>query len=167
MTKISEKNPFVKFAVWMVCIIALICMCFHLTSCDDRHHKSVNDVVKDSTWVAEQFQNALNPKFKTLDGIMKYREKLSTECYDDSVFTTIPQPTLINVATVILNRDGIVSKEAIVDEYTKSQNVYDNLPKTPIDQYAKVRADSTEYSFKDTTINGKKAHIKTIIDYAE
>ena len=79
--------------------------------------------------------------------------------FDDSIFASLPEETFINVATVVHNRDNVLTKSAIVKEYLHGEDVYNNLPVTKPIEVSSMCTESVD-TVKDTIINGK--HFKLI-----
>ena len=106
--------------------------------------------------------------------------------YIDSVFCSMNQQTLENVATVVFKKLHVVTKDDIVSEYLKNSSVYNNLPNTPPNKTSTSTTETKETplgpvtivqegtttvteapqtrveqpaGYKDTVVNGKKALI--------
>lgn len=133
----------------------------------------------------------VNPRLNTTKDVFELQNKLVTNAYIDSVFMSMDQKTLENVASVCLGRLHIVTKDDIVSEFIKNRAIYDNLPpnssatttestspstttekpiakielveegKTTVTEAPQTRVEGKSAgSYKDTTINGKKALIE-------
>lgn len=133
----------------------------------------------------------VNPRLNTTKDVFELQNKLVTNAYIDSVFISMDQKTLENVASVCLGRLHIVTKDDIVSEFIKNKAIYDNLPpnssatttestspstttekpiakielveegKTTVTEAPPTRVEGRPAgSYKDTTINGKKALIE-------
>lgn len=120
----------------------------------------------------------LNPVFNNVEDIVNYRTEMNEHMTIDSVFLGIPDKTLVDVATVCINKYGCVSKEKIVKEY-KGNDVYTNLPTDPsaylntegsgvtkVDSPATVII-GTDYQYRTDTIDGvpRKVLYKTEKSY--
>ena len=120
----------------------------------------------------------LNPVFNNADDLVTYRSEMSEHMTIDSVFLGIPSKTLIDVATVCINKYGFVSKENVVKEY-KANDVYTNLPTDPsaysnVEGSGVTKVDSpatviigTDYQYRTDTIDGvpRKVLYKTEKSY--
>ena len=105
----------------------------------------------------------------------------------DSIWLSIPDETLSNVAGVLLNKNISLTKQNIIKEYISSRAVYDNLqpnatppvitPNAAVDlsttDLGSRRDDSLvfnrSYKYRTDTINGKpvKIQIKTEESYVD
>ena len=72
----------------------------------------------------------LNPVFCTADDVIIYREEISDKLKEDSIFFSLPDKTLRDVATVCIKKTGCCNKRHIVEEYKAHKDVYKNLPAT-------------------------------------
>ena len=150
-----------------------------LTSCKnttfpwDKDTETIEKTV--DSLVAVNIQDYLNPVFFTANDAAIYRE-LTTEGYSiDSVFNSMPDSDLKNVASVCINRDGSATKKDIVDEYLKNNYVYSNLPHDSSTNSAKdsnmegsgVTKDdsqlpfSTTYQYSTDTVDGVPVKVQT------
>ena len=141
--------------------------------------------------VSNCLDSIVNPRLNTTKDVFELQNKLATNAYIDSVFMSMNQKTLENVASVCLKRLHIVTKDDIVSEFIKNRAIYDNLPpnssattiesitssstttekpiakielveegKTTVTEAPQTRVEKPAGSYKDTTINGKKALIE-------
>lgn len=142
--------------------------------------------------VSNCLDSIVNPRLNTTKDVFELQNKLATNAYIDSVFMSMDQKTLENVASVCLGRLHIVTKDDIVSEFIKNRAIYDNLPpnsstttiesttspstttekpiakielveegKTTVTEAPQTRVEGKPAgSYKDTTINGKKALIE-------
>lgn len=129
----------------------------------------------------------VNPRLFTSKDVFELQNKLIVNAYIDSVFTSMDQKTLDNVAGVVLNKHHVVTKDDIVHEFIKNRAVYENLPsnssvteptspstttekpiakielveegKTTVMEAPPTRVEEQPAGYKDTTINGKHALI--------
>lgn len=151
-----KKNSLLKFVFWVFTLLLILCATLELTSCSTRH-KSVDVYLQnnDSIEQVKQLNYYFNPTFTNVDEVLKYKLRVEKADIDDSIIRHIPNETLINISTVLVNKNKQFTKSDIVDEYLKSQTVYDNLPSTKDLQ----RDTSQTVSTKDTIINGEKTKI--------
>ena len=136
--------------------------------------------------VADQVEAALNPNFTTVQEVLDFRLQQSEEASIDSAFEMIPQQILINVSSVVINRNDFATKESIVKEYRANKAVYDNLPANSTKSAANALQDvdlsatdlgdkrsddvfSTSYQYRTDTVKGKpvKVQIKTEESYVK
>jgi len=141
--------------------------------------------------VSNCLDSIVNPRLNTTKDVFELQNRLVTNAYIDSVFMSMDQKTLENVASVCLKRLHIVTKDDIVSEFIKNRSIYDNLPpnssattiestspstttekpiakielveegKTTVTEAPQTRVEGKPAgSYKDTTINGKKALIE-------
>lgn len=158
--KEQTKTSIWHFTLYVIAAFVAIVIAMHLTSCTHRSYDENTD--EDSLYIANILKDYNNPKFDNVGKVLRYKEDLSSNYYEDSVFNSMSPTLVYNIATVVINRDGWATIKSIVKEYDKGRLVYDNLPKSIPDS---VVRSSTEYSIHDTVIDGKKATIKTTIDY--
>jgi hypothetical protein len=135
--------------------------------------------------VKQSVQEAVNPIFSTVDEVLLFREKAVEGLTIEDEFNSLPEEVLKNVATVVIKREGHVSRRGIVYEYRANREIYDNLPandstetKKQLDAMTGAAnppspgdsakpAGEVQISHRDTTINGKKYKVITTtnIDY--
>lgn len=167
-----------------LCALILIAICsIGIASCD----RKINPVDQgDSIWVAEQLSEFTNPTCTSVDEVLVTQDLMKEKDQNILLFKSMPQETLKDVATVLINRNGKTSLNEIVDEYVANNSVYDNLSKSdnttsiidddPSEISENVSKDKNNidslnshhsYTTKDTIINGKrgKAITKTEIRY--
>lgn len=130
----------------------------------------------DSTKIAQGYIDAIvNPKFVTVQDIIQFQQQTNENFTADSIFRVMSEQALINVATVIIKKQGSLTKNSLVDEYRANRSVYDNLPAnsttlTNVPQKVDLTATdlgnrriiSTSYSYRTDTIDGvaRKIQIK-------
>lgn len=147
------KNRFIGIVTFVTCIIILFMATLVVTSCDHRSERKQQirtERRKDSVYIARTIDKALNPTFDNVQEICKYKERSAEESCTDSIFIHMPYETFINVATVVYNRDGSLTKNAVITEYLHGKTIYDNL------QRKQLREDyAYEKHTVDTIIDGK------------
>ena len=138
--------------------------------------------------VSNCLDSIVNPRLNTTKDVFELQNKLVVNAYIDSVFMSMDQKTLDNVAGVVLNKHHVVTKDDIVHEFIKNRAVYENLPsnssvtestaspstttekpiakielieegKTTVTEAPPTRVEEQPAGYKDTTINGKHALI--------
>lgn len=187
MPRVKLRN-FGKFlGVYLLSLILAVTSILSLTGCKGWP-QSIKDNydVADSTAIAEKIEAVVNPSFTTVESIVQFLQDTNVEFTTDSVFRTMPEQVLINVASVLIKKYGNVTKKSIVEEYRANRTVYDNLPATttPSSTGTEKEVDlsstdlgnrrsddvlSTSYSYRTDTINGKvrKIQIKKEEKYVE
>ena len=70
-----------------------------------------------TTYVQNAVAQVLNPTFMSIDDVNQYYQKVTDESSIDSTFRSIPFETLVNIAQVIIGREGRATKRDIVYEY--------------------------------------------------
>lgn len=150
---------FLKFFMWVAILVVGTIVTLHLTSCNESgSHKKVK-TENDLVMIVKALDKLSNPEFETVEDISKYRQRMVNDRFDDSIFASLPEETFINVATVVHNRDNVLTKSAIVKEYLHREDVYNNLPVTKPIEVSSMCTESVD-TVKDTIINGK--HFKLI-----
>lgn len=152
-----KKNNLLKFVFWVFALLLILCATLELTSCTRHIHANLYPDSTDSIEQVQQLDYYFNPTFTNVDEVLKYKLRVEKADIDDSIIRHIPNETLINISTVLVNKNKQFTKSDIVDEYLKSQTVYDNLPSVKDLQ----RDTSQAVSIKDTVINGEKTKIIT------
>lgn len=183
-----------KFLAWCLATLAAgifaIAGSTALISCEQTgpkflHEKNAVGIEE----VAATLDSIVNPQLSTCRDVFELQNKLLVNSYVDSVFMSMDQNELENVATVCLKRLHIVTKDDIVGEFIKNRSVYENLPANNPPDTATVQKTTEEkslgsvtivkegtttvteaqptrveekpaQSYRDTTIDGKKALIQ-------
>lgn len=161
------KTTLKHFVVFMIALFVIVFTIMHMTSCNNMNGEKGIEV--DSVQVADQIKGVVNPVFDNVGKVLQYKEELSTNEYEDSVFRQMSPQLVYNVATIVINRDGKATKTSIVKEYLKGEDIYNNLPKNIPDSITHPSeiddSKSPVITMKDTMIHGKKANVKTITTY--
>lgn len=147
------KNRFIGIVTLVTCIVLLFMMALVITSCDRRYEREqqiCTECYNDSVYIAQTIDKALNPTFDNVQEIYKYKERSAEESCIDSIFIHMPNETFINVATVVYNRDGSLTKNAVITEYLHGKTIYDNLQRKQL-----YEDDIYEKHTVDTIIDGK------------
>lgn len=177
--KEKSKNFGRFLGVYMIALTLAVVGACTLTSCEKLVSYPNNyDTAPDSVLIAQQVEAIANPVFETVKEVILYRYQADQGAKIDSIFGSLTDEQIRNVATVVINRDGCATKKSIVEEYRANNAVYDNLPATT-SQSANVsqkvdlsstdlgnRRDesdviSTSYQYRTDTINGKPVKIQT------
>lgn len=180
------KKLFGMFTCLLVTLLCIVASCT-VTSCDNLQDakNALSKSQVDTAFVKECVYSVVTPEFTTIDEVLLCQQKLNNNAYVDSMFMSLPENLLKNVATVLLKKTGRATKKAIVNEYISNKDIYKNLPIQPGEQETettlvplkqqnstptvveelqpggKGKVASTSYQVKDTTIDGKKADIVT------
>lgn len=121
-----------KFILWFCGVFcAIICATIATTaliSCDQTGPKILQKPAVGVKEVSVCLDSIVNPRLNTTKDVFELQNKLVTNAYIDSVFVSMDQKTLENVASVCLKRLHIVTKDDIVSEFIKNRAIYDNLP---------------------------------------
>ena len=102
-----------------------------------------------------------NPTFKSIGDALTYYQIEKQSRSNDSVFFSMPPEVIANVYSVLVKRNIVPTKTAIVSEYLDNVQVYSNLPRCT--QTTEAPLDSIDIpntKVVDTIINGK--HIKVL-----
>lgn len=136
-----------------------------------------------ATEVSVCLDSIVNPEFTSINDAFVARDKFANDAYVDSVFLSLSPQSLQNVCSVLLKRQRTFTKYDIVGEYAKGGDVYDILTSPPAEKPNEsnstlstklettvptaVEAPPTRAvdpaessSYKDTTIDGRKALIQ-------
>ena len=117
-------------------VLLLFTICAVVIGCDKFKESSTSGDGPDSVYVAEAIQAAENPSFTTVTEVCMFQNKLLEDQTIEEAFMTMPENILVNVATVCLKKDGVVTKKDIITEYNANRSVYDNLPDKPTETAA-------------------------------
>lgn len=144
--------------------IALLTLLFAgaLSSCGHAYSSkhSMSEYV-DSADLEKVLGDISNPTFKSIDDALTYYQVEKQSRSNDSVFFSIPPEVITNVYSVLMKRNIVPTKTAIVSEYLDNVQVYSNLPRCT--QTTEAPLDSIDVpntKVVDTIINGK--HIKVL-----
>lgn len=178
-TKLSFLGKYLLGLVAFVMVFTVA-----LCSCNKLSHRFNSDYgeTSDSVLISQYINEITNPQFINPIEVMKYRCRQLENKEIDSLITSLPENVLINVATVLINKNGITTKSQIIDEYRANRSIYENLPDTkpsdktttvtnaqvedvPVTKVDTREETATTYNSRDTIIDGKKCTIRTIIEY--
>ena len=147
---------FKKFIRGVLCLVMLSCVAFTVSSCDYVEFGKTSKILeKDSLMIAKEFKALQNPEFKTVDEMVSYVSDLKQSYTADSIFRTIPEENLKEIAEVVLKREGYLDKSLIVEEYKEN---YDKVYKYLPDKKKEETIDTTTSMPKDTSyinVHGK------------
>lgn len=134
-----------------------------------------------TTEVSACLDSLVNPEFTSMNDVFVLRDRLANNAYVDSVFLSLNPNALQNVCSVLLKRQRTFTKYDIVGEYAKGGDIYNILTsppqaEKPNESYSSIstkletttptamEAPPTSVvdpgSYKDTTIDGRKALIQ-------
>lgn len=178
-----------KFLMVLVAAFVMIAANVTLTSCDKG--KAMFTPTVESAQVKLCIDSIVNPAFTSATDAISLQNTLNANAYVDSIFMNLPEKTVRDVCSVLLKRRATVTKKDIVNEFVANRQIYENLPKNgaptadkpdvnkqsetiakigPVELTNEATTTVKEApptrvgysgSYKDTTINGKKAIIQT------
>ena len=107
------------------------------------------------------FEQVTNPVMLSIDDVIQFRQRTVDQNLCDSIFNSIPEEVLTNIAQVVIGRQHSATKKDIVDEYKRNYRTVYQYIKTP-PTATSDRSDDTikVQSPPDTVIDGK--HFKLI-----
>lgn len=161
----------------VVFILGALCV----TNCD--RIGSLRNVDRiDSAFVAEYVKSTVNPVFTSPEEVVSYQKEQLSNDELQFEFLNIDPDILKTVATVVLKRSSIATKEDIVKEYSEKADVYNNLPplqsqnidittssetvksdtqQSGMEDQRVTGVGTVSYKEKDTVIDGTKAKVLT------
>ena len=155
-----------------------------LVSCKQLGINSPGDNydTSDSAQVAEYVNHAVNPSIMDIAEALSLKQQMLEKQSIDSVFVSLSDATIRNVASVLLKKNSFIHKKDIVEAYRANSNIYDNLPtdakanavdKTATDLGTRQSGGndsanptgssnviSNNFSFRTDTIAGKPVRVK-------
>lgn len=103
-------------------LLLLLAVCtLMITSCTGRRERLKTPVQQ------AQVQQPTEPTFTKVSEFITYRDLCVTEAQEDSLFLTMNEQLLRAVTNVVINRDSVATKHAVITEYLANAKVYDNL----------------------------------------
>lgn len=121
---------------FLLCLVAALCGLLGVSAGYYLHGGSLLPPNKEEIeMVVQDYADSvvferLNPTFCTVDDVIVYREEISDKQKEDSIFYSLSDKTLRDVATVCIKKTGCCNKRHIVEEYKAHNDVYKNLPAT-------------------------------------
>lgn len=82
----------------------------------------------DSIKVAQIYEQLKSPMMYTIKDVQDLQDVMVRESTVDNLFMSITPDIMRNVVNVLLNTEGYVTKESIVNEYRANDGIYNNLP---------------------------------------
>ena len=82
----------------------------------------------DSIKVAQIYEQLKSPMMYTIKDVQDLQDAMVHESTVDNLFMSITPDIMRNVVNVLLNTEGYVTKESIVNEYRANDGIYNNLP---------------------------------------
>lgn len=134
-----------------------------LTSCENFRGGTPTPST-DSTYIAQKIGAILNPSFTSVREVVNFQSQIMNEYETDEIFRSLDQNTLINVATVCLNKYPSISKNGIVREYRANMTVYDNLDGTT-DKHESKSSTAEGNNNVDTVVEGQKSPVPISVSY--
>lgn len=158
-------------------LLSLIAMFAGVSTMESCAHKSGHRILHtvDSTDVANQLEEFVNPSFYDGHSAYIFAQKLLLEKYQDSVFLSLPEEKLVDICSVLSKTHKPLNISSIVEEYESGKKIYDNVsgnhnvPESSVsEQYQHLSPapdDDTNAEMrsrsKDTVIDGKSVTIIT------
>ena len=131
----------------------------------------------DSIKVAQVYEQLKSPTMYTIKDVQDLQDQMVHESTVDNLFMSIPPDIIRNVVNVLLNTEGYVTKESIVNEYRANDGIYNNLPalETTAETTDSSKVDlsatdlgnrpdktiSSSFKRRTDTVNGKPVNIVT------
>lgn len=100
----------------------LLAVCTLMTTSCARRREAVKTPIQQA-----QVQQPTEPTFTKVSEFITYRDLCVTEAQEDSLFLTMNEQLLRAVTNVVINRDSVATKHAVITEYLANAKVYDNL----------------------------------------
>ena len=156
MKKWIKRCSATIIALLAVLLVGTLSSCNHASLTEH----SMSEYV-DSADLVKVLGDISNPTFKSVDDAITYHQLEKQSRSNDSVFFSMSPEVITNVYSVLVKRDIVPTKTAIVSEYLENVKVYSNLPRHTHD--IEVPLDSVDVpntKVVDTIINGQ--HIKVL-----
>ena len=169
------KN-FLLGAALVISIVALIAGFASLSGLDRVKKKALDEKA-----VIQLVQSQSNPEFTSVDQVLVFRSQLSKNTENDSMFIAMGEKTLIDVSSVVINKNKRATQADIINEFKSHPDVYNNLHPTPGTpsrgnnttspsigpdndevQVLDPPNTTTEIHYTDTIIDGIKRKVKVV-----
>ena len=182
----KRRIPFIgAYLILLLVVMVSVVLC---SSCKGNRHllpfgQSTEKTVKnDSILFAEYVDHIINPEFTSTSQILQYRKCKNENARIDSIFMSMDDETIRNVASVCLKRGPSIKRKDLVTEYTKNIDIYTALPRNidiaekkdtvlegPRVTRVEIPKETTlSVNLRDTIIEGKKYRIETkLVEYNE
>lgn len=164
----------------MLAVVATAFTLVMFTSCRDtvRSWLQVDKTLtNDTAFIVSQVESIVNPSFSSADEFITHMGIEAENKSLNEAIESMPHSVLRNVATVVLQNNGCITKQLVLNEYNAHKNVYDNLPQEQLSAPNDQKQDSidgtnrkiisTSYRYRTDTVNGqhRKVQIKTEESY--
>ena len=90
----------------------LLAVCTLITTSCARRREAVKTPIQQA-----QVQQPTEPTFTKVSEFITYRDLCVTEAQEDSLFLTMNEQLLRAVTNVVINRDSVATKHAVITEY--------------------------------------------------
>lgn len=154
-----------KRIVWLCTCLIVLFVGVSLSSCDNWKDYEPTKANLDSTQVLKLLQEFDDPVFYDTEDMLCYQHSEKEWLTQDSIFFSIPQPALVNIASVLQKQGIKLTKATIVTEFMSNKKVYLNLPEPQPTAAQKELEDEVEsvpnMQIKDTVINGQSMKVVT------
>lgn len=144
-------------------------------ACVERGASDYNyDEAEDSIWICGVVESIVNPEFENVADVLVFRDNTRANYTIDSVFLSMPDEVITNVASVVIKKIGSVNKLSLVSEYLTNNAIYNALPpQAPTQEVDKEATDpgtksepeeivSETQSYRIDTIDGKPVKVKVV-----
>lgn len=146
-----------KIAIAILAIVGVVILS-NLIWLDYMHFKDKPVLGESSSAVAVDSLMEESLLFTDVTQVLEDHRTFENVTYYDSVYLSMPEDILINVASVVIRRNGSASIQDVVKEFLTNRQVYELLPQPPAPITPPVpeqtRADTTT-TVADTVINGQ------------
>ena len=145
-----------EFLKWLAAFIVLVFVSTVATLCAIKYagNKFLPTTFDSSAATAQVDVQSYSEQLKSLTDVFQLRQEMMDKSRIDSTFLAIDDGPLSNVVAVLLKRDGVTNKDAIVNEYVSGRAVYDNLPPSPTVQSNATTTESTDIANLQLTKEG-------------
>ena len=106
----------------------------------------------DSIKVAQVYEQLKSPVMYTIKDVQDLQDVMVHESTVDNLFMSITPDIMRNVVNVLLNTEGYVTKESIVNEYRANDGIYNNLP---VPETTTETTDSSEVDLAATDLGNR------------
>lgn len=128
LSKMKKKINLLQLCVaCMLVTLAVVGSC-SLSSCGKMPwDKSLTLEETVDSLVDLKVKETIDPAFYSVDEVVVYQDLTNDGHAIDSVFNTMSEDALSQVANVLIKRNGSTSKRSIVKEYLAHKDIYPNL----------------------------------------
>lgn len=177
------KTKLSFIGTYFISLLLIAVGMFVLCSCDQLAPQLAKTTEQsDSVLFAQYIDRIVNPEFSSTSEILQFRQCKIKNAQIDSVFMSMDDETIRNVASVCLKRGSPITRKDLIDEYQKNSDIYQALPRSieiagkkdtapeepRVTQVGMPSETTISVNLKDTIIEGKKYRIETkLVEYNE